>query len=164
MSYQNRTFWTKATALLNRIRLCFGDLRLWENFEERFLKDSPCFEGTINRTPRIMSSHLDNVKDWEEQAVRAKYRVSTLAKMCSITERQLRRYFQEKFRSAPYAWITKRRLKRIKSLLVQDVAIKQLAIDAGFSQTSNFSRLYKKFYGTTPSSTRLSNKRKQPAE
>ena len=102
-----------------------------------------------------MGSRLDYVRDWEHQAKQAHFKVIKLAAQCGVTERQLRRYFQEKFGASPHHWMARRRTAEAKRLLAQGLSVKEVAATAGFSRQENFSRHFKKHSSVTPTKSRL---------
>lgn len=102
-----------------------------------------------------MNSRLDHITDWQTRAERARFRVNILAKICGVTDRQLRRYFTAKFGSSPHSWLTITRLEKVRPLLCQGDLVKEAAAIAGFSQQANFSRQFKRFYHANPSSFRV---------
>ena len=101
-----------------------------------------------------MGSRLDFVRDWEEQAKRAQFKVEKLAAQCGVTERQLRRYFQGKFGHSPHRWMATRRAAWAKELLAQGLTVKEVAASAGFSRQENFSRHFKRHSNVTPTESR----------
>jgi AraC-like DNA-binding protein len=102
-----------------------------------------------------MSSRLDTITDWEVRAELVGFRVSGLARECGVSDRQLRRYFQCKFGSSPHNWMTANRLKKVVPLLSGDEMVKEIAVRAGFSRQTNFSRQFKRYYKVSPSALRL---------
>jgi|SRR5208282_4094650 len=104
-----------------------------------------------------MNSRLDRVTDWGTRAEEAHYRVADLAKMCGVTERQLRRFFRKKFGHAPHFRIAARRLEAARRLLAGENLIKEIAFEAGFSHQENFSRQFKQYYHVRPSEMRHRN-------
>jgi AraC-like DNA-binding protein len=101
-----------------------------------------------------MGSRLDYIKDWESEATRARYRVAELAAHCGVTQRQLRRYFWEKFGVSPHLWMARQRAAWIKARLSHGALIKEIAAEAGFSRQENFSRYFKKHHNVTPTQAR----------
>jgi transcriptional regulator GlxA family with amidase domain len=97
-----------------------------------------------------MSSRLDGVQDWEELAAAAKYRASQLARRCQISDRQLRRFFLEKFGVTPQDWISQLRLRKAPLLISTGQSIKVTAFELGFKQPSHFCREFKRVYGSSP--------------
>ena len=101
-----------------------------------------------------MASRLDCIEDWGKRSAQAHFRVTELAKDCGVSERQLRRYFLERFGQSPRKWLADARLNGVKSLLAQGKLVKEIAAQAGFNHQSNFSRSFKQHYNATPSSQR----------
>jgi AraC family transcriptional regulator, regulatory protein of adaptative response / DNA-3-methyladenine glycosylase II len=104
-----------------------------------------------------MKSRLECIIDWELRAEQARYRVANLSEVCGVTNRQLRRFFHEKFGCSPHAWMITKRLEKTKSVLTEGKLIKEVAFEAGFSQQENFSRQFKQYYGVPPSELRRQN-------
>jgi AraC-like DNA-binding protein len=110
----------------------------------------------FNRVSRVpfMSSRLDCVTDWDNLADLAKYRVATLAGRCRVTERQLRRYFRDRFHASPHSWMTAKRLQKSRVRLSQGASVKEASAEAGFQRQENFSRRFKAYYKVNPSDLR----------
>ena len=103
-----------------------------------------------------MSSRLDAITDWANRAERAHFRVATLADLCEVTERQLRRYFLTKFGMSPNRWLTGARMELVPPLLQRGQSVKEIAAQIVFSQPGNLTRRFKQRYKVTPSSLRNS--------
>jgi transcriptional regulator GlxA family with amidase domain len=101
-----------------------------------------------------MSSRLDYIDNWDQLATHAHFRVAELARNCGVSERQLRRYFLQRFGISPRDWIMKVRLSRVRGLLAAGKSVKEVAAQVGFNHQSNFSRSFKQHYNATPSSQR----------
>ena len=101
-----------------------------------------------------MASRLDCVTDWSKLAADAKFRVTKLAKDCGVSERQLRRYFLERFGQSPREWIAAARLGNAHALLAKGKMVKEIATQAGFNHPSNFTRSFKQHYKVSPSTQR----------
>ena len=101
-----------------------------------------------------MTSRLDCVRDWERAAREAHYCVASLASRCQTTERQLHRYFRQKFGFSPHAWMAAKRLEEARVLLTHGKLIKQIAYETGFSSPQNFSRQFKRHYKLSPQDLR----------
>jgi len=97
-----------------------------------------------------MSSRLDCVQDWEELAAEAKYEASKLAQRCQISDRQLRRFFLEKFGVTAQDWISQLRLRKAPLFISTGHSIKVTAFELGFKQPSHFCREFKRVYGLSP--------------
>jgi AraC-like DNA-binding protein len=103
-----------------------------------------------------MKSRLDRINDWEDRLVQARYRVAALAKLCGVSERQLRRYVESKFGQTPHVWTIVVRLEKAPQVLSQGELVKRVAIDVGFRQPAHFSREFKRHYGVSPITLRSS--------
>src|SRR5438552_3097204 len=99
-----------------------------------------------------MNTRLDDLESLAEQA---NFPVDLLAKDYGITDRPLRRHFRQKFGSPPHVWMTRHRLQKVEPLLSAAYLVKEAAAKAGFSQQANFTRRFKRYNNTTPSSFRL---------
>jgi AraC family transcriptional regulator, transcriptional activator for feuABC-ybbA operon len=97
-----------------------------------------------------MSSKLDRVKDWGALANKCHYELCAVAKACSISERQLRRYFRKRYGITPKAWIDAQRVRVAAGHVLEGKAVKAIAIDLYFSQRSQFSKFFKRLKGTSP--------------
>lgn len=103
-----------------------------------------------------MASRLDTVTDWSKLAADAKFRVTKLAKGCGVSERQLRRYFLDRFGKSPRQWIAAARMGQVRTLLTTATTVKEIAVKAGFNHQSSLTRSFKMHYNATPSSHRRS--------
>lgn len=101
-----------------------------------------------------MASRLDCINDWSKLAADAKFRVTKLAKGCGVSERQLRRYFLERFGKSPREWIAAARMSQVRSLLTTPKTVKEISVQAGFNHQSSLTRSFKQQYKATPSSQR----------
>jgi AraC-like DNA-binding protein len=100
-----------------------------------------------------MSSRLDRITNWAQRARQSGYRVSTLAEDCGVTERQLRRYFLEKFQCSPHEWMSDRKFEWVCAALASGELAKNLFQQAGFSHPSHFSRALRQHRGFPSGST-----------
>lgn len=112
--------------------------------------------GNWRIDPICMASRLDTVADWSKLAGDAKFRVTKLAKDCGVSERQLRRYFLERFGKSPRQWMTAARMGQVRTLLTTAKTVKEISVKAGFNHQSSLSRSYRHHYNATPSSQRRS--------
>lgn len=81
---------------------------------------------------------------------------SRLAERIGISVRQLERRFRAEMGSSPARYYMRLRVARAHRLLQQtDLSVAQVAAGAGFQSLEHFSRVYRQYYGCTPSSDRL---------
>src|SRR5690349_19411980 len=97
-----------------------------------------------------MTSRLDEISDWGEGARCAKFHISGLALACNISERQLRRYIESRYRLPPHVWIMQHRLQEAQTLLSQGLRTKEIADQLNFRSSQHFSRAFKSHFGMTP--------------
>jgi len=95
-------------------------------------------------------SRLDRIKDWEELAAAANFKVSRLAKLCCCSVRQLERYFAQTQRQSPHEWLHEVRMQRAVELLRDKTPVKQVAYMLGYRQPSHFMHDFKRYYGVSP--------------
>jgi AraC-like DNA-binding protein len=91
-----------------------------------------------------MARHLLNLGDLIPLAERAGYQPAQFARLCRLSPWQLRRQFHRTLGKPPREWLTELRLEKARSLLSSEKLVKEAAIEASFTQTSNFSRWFKK--------------------
>ncbi len=99
-----------------------------------------------------MVSRLDRVKDWPVRASASHYRFNELARLCSISRSELRRYFLSRFGKTPQPWMDDLRLaEALKLLRTSDLSVKQIAASLGYEYAGNFARQFGCRYGCSPS-------------
>ncbi len=79
------------------------------------------------------------------------YNARDLARMCGISPRQLRRYFQTDFGRTPQDWLNEQPMRAAAGLLPAAESIKQIRPLLGFSCANNFARDFQRVHGMTPS-------------
>jgi AraC family transcriptional regulator, glycine betaine-responsive activator len=86
-----------------------------------------------------------------EQSLEEPLSPSILAKEAGLSTRQLERLFRRYLDRSPKRYNLELRLKKARSLLLQtDMSVINVALAAGFSSPSHFSKCYRGFYGRTP--------------
>ncbi len=78
------------------------------------------------------------------------YRMSRLCDRIGVSERHLRRVFEEGIGMSPKEWLRRERMVAARNLLRHGSPIKEVAIDLGFSTSKMFSRDFLSFYGVRP--------------
>lgn len=92
----------------------------------------------------LMLSHIADPLDLKQ-----------IAHLANISPRQLQRLFQQKGGKSFSRFYRDIRLEKAKELLTQSpVSISDIAIATGFANFSHFSRVYKDYFGKTPSEER----------
>ncbi len=85
------------------------------------------------------------------QAARdAGYRLAFLCARLGISERHLRRVFEEGLGIGPKEWLRQERMVAARKLLREGGSIKEVAADLGFSTPKMLARDFQAFHGVTP--------------
>ena len=78
-----------------------------------------------------------------------------LADRCHYSYDRFRHLFTEKFGVSPYAYLLRRRIEHATLMLRStDLSLTDVAYDCGFASSSQFSNIFKKYIGLTPSAYR----------
>lgn len=78
------------------------------------------------------------------------YRMSSLCDRVGVSERHLRRVFEDGIGISPKDWLRQERMVAARSLLRAGSPIKEVSIDLGFTTAKMFSRDFQLFYGVKP--------------
>lgn len=97
-----------------------------------------------------MSGRLSKIEDWEQLAKEAKFRPGQVAALCGVSDRQLERYFKERFNTTPGQWLRRCRCRFAQALIAQGFASKAVAADLHFASSAHFCREFKKEFGSAP--------------
>ena len=85
-----------------------------------------------------------------EIARESDYRLSRLCDRLGLSERHLRRVFEDGIGIAPKSWLRQERMIAARTLLREGSPIKEVAIDLGFTTAKMLSRDFQHFYGVKP--------------
>lgn len=92
------------------------------------------------------------VRDFIESNLEGPLDLSAIASELNMKPCQFARQFKAAFKTPPYAFVIACRLKRARRLLAKsDLAIKQIAVDCGFSDQAHLTRLFSRAYDVSPS-------------
>lgn len=79
-------------------------------------------------------------------------RVSDLAAEVNLSPSHFARAFTIRLGLSPYTFIMKLRIERASELLLaSDKSLAEIAFNCGLADQAHFSRLFRRFFGTTPS-------------
>ena len=78
------------------------------------------------------------------------YRVDGLCKRLGVSERHLRRVFEEGLGISPKEWLRNERMVAARAFLRAGAPVKGAAADLGFTNHRVFSREFLAFYGVSP--------------
>ena len=97
-----------------------------------------------------MEGRLLTIKEWEEVARKADYSPGKMAVLCSMSERQMQRLFQQHVKCTPSRWLRQLQCRLAKQLISQGYSNKAVASELKFSSQSHFCREFKKVFGASP--------------
>jgi transcriptional regulator GlxA family with amidase domain len=97
-----------------------------------------------------MSRHLSSIESWKEVAREAKFQPAAMAGLCSISLRQLERFFIEHFNKTPSAWTRELRCQVARELLEKGWRNKAVAAELHFANDSHLCHEFRKLYGSPP--------------
>jgi|SRR5687768_17419249 len=95
-------------------------------------------------------SRLQWITDWAERARKSGYHSNNLAKLCSVSPSQLRRFFNEVCGCPPQVWLDELRLWHSTEMLCRGLPVKEVASTLNFSSASHFCQRFKRYHGCTP--------------
>lgn len=78
------------------------------------------------------------------------YQLGRLCDRIGVSERHLRRVFEDGIGISPKDWLRQERMVAARSLLREGSPIKEVAIDLGFTTAKMFSRDFQLFHGVKP--------------
>jgi len=90
-------------------------------------------------------------ESWEALAHRAQFKPARLALICDVSLRTVQRHFSKQYGMKVGEWLRSVRLHNAYWRLRKGDSVKEIAIDLGYTQVSNFSRDFKRFHGFCPS-------------
>ncbi len=78
------------------------------------------------------------------------YKTASLCAFIGVSERHLRRVFEEGLGISPKDWLRQERMVAARSLLREGLPIKEVSSDLGFTTPKMFSRDFQTFHGVKP--------------
>src|SRR5271166_5772557 len=76
-----------------------------------------------------MSGQLLRIHDWESMACQAKFHPAGMAALCSVSLRQMERFFVERFNKTPIAWTRELRCEQARRLIAKGWTNKAVATE-----------------------------------
>lgn len=108
-------------------------------------RDFGCYPDTLNDALRFIALPGNENVDREQLAAHCKVSVSTL-----------NRLFIQHLKCSPGQYLLRKKLDfSARMLMLDNINIKQIAYQSGFSSPAFFTRIFKKHYGMTPKEFRL---------
>ena len=104
---------------------------------------------------------VSEAEDYIDAAGIRPVHISELSSALKVSRRSLHRAFTETLGIGPAAYLRRRRLSAVRSILrrsdTRTISIGDLAFEYGFPQTGRFAAYYRAYFGETPSETLRSN-------
>src|SRR5947208_1209385 len=97
-----------------------------------------------------MSSRLLRINDWERLALEAEFRPAQMAALCPASQRQLARFFAEKFGKTPELWCRQLRCRCAMELLGKGYSNKAVVQELFFASESHLCHEFQALLGKTP--------------
>ena len=158
---QGERIWTTGTlngsfnALLDIIALDCGDA-FSQLCAAHLLVEDP------ERQPSILPgtrSHADlqvlRVQEWLDNHFAEAVTLDQMSQIAGLSERTLKRRFQQALRTSPNVYLQKVRIDKAKKrLLTSGRSVKTIAYDVGYENVSFFVRLFTRYTGQTPAQWR----------
>ncbi|WP_158792043.1 AraC family transcriptional regulator [Granulicella sp. L60] len=99
----------------------------------------------------LSRSHLNHVLAYIEENLESELRLEELAQLNSLSRFHFARSFRESLGETPYQYILRKRMQRAKRLLLSpNSTAAEVAKKTGFSDASQFIRMFRKATGVTP--------------
>jgi len=108
---------------------------------------------------RFGSAQARLVEDYIEHNLARNITLEELAGVCNCTPAQFARKFRVHYRMRPHSFVQQRRVEKARCLLGRNtLALKEIALDCGFSDQSHLNRVFRKWLGCTPGQYRQAGK------
>lgn len=124
--------------------LCFLDeiLEIFEADREKILwRQMGRYESSLRKAIALLN---DNISD--------PWTIKILAQKVGLSERRLKSEFRKHYHIGPYGFLQKLRLDHSKELLMaKKISVTEAALQVGYSNSSHFSKLFKRQFGVSPS-------------
>ena len=109
--------------------------------------DPPASDGTS----------MGSLLEWLEQNLRKDLPLSMIARRAAMSTRTLSRRFREHVGTTPALWVTRARVRRAQRLLeTTELAVEQIAAEAGFGSSAVLREHFGQVVGTSPQAYRRS--------
>src|SRR5579862_6517727 len=91
-----------------------------------------------------------NLRRWINLALRAQFRPSSMAKLCSLSLRQMERLFAQHFNKTPSRWLRECRCRLAKQLISQGYSSRAVIAKLHFVDHAHLCHEFRKIYAMTP--------------
>ena len=95
-------------------------------------------------------SRIGFIVDYIKKNLHDKLSIDSISKLAYVSKSNFHKLFKEELGISPNEFILKERIQLAKTLLEQNVSIKEVAFQTGFADTNYFTRVFKQSEGITP--------------
>jgi len=99
-----------------------------------------------------MSGRLLRIEQWETLARQADFQPAKMAALCSISLRQLERFFALRFGQTPGEWNRAMKCRRALKLIIEGYSNKAVVAEMKFASEPHLCHQFKQVYGASPQS------------
>jgi AraC family transcriptional regulator len=119
--------------------------------------------GSDQQPTRALPGNRGGLASWQKRAITAyieehvneQISLVTLARLARLSQHHFCRTFKQSFGVPPYEYQLRRRMQQAKVLLSdRAISITDVGLSLGYSNTSSFSRTFRKITGQTPTDFR----------
>jgi AraC family transcriptional regulator len=115
-------------------------------------------EAAAPRTGGLAPWQVSRVKRHVEENLSERLSTLELAALVRLSENHFARAFKASLGRPPHAYVIQQRILYAKRLILEtDLPFSQIALDAGLADQAHLSRLFRRFFGSTPSACRRQN-------
>src|SRR5258706_16439215 len=97
-------------------------------------------------------SRLLRIEDWSKVAQEANFQPANMAVLCSVSLRQLERFFSVRFGKTPGEWNRELRCRHALKLITEGYSNKAVVAELKFANDSHLCHEFKRVYGSSPQS------------
>lgn len=128
----------------------------WLDQLEWFLRRSQAgYQATGIRRGGLAPWQVSRAKRHIDANIAEHLRTPELAGLVGLSENHFSRAFKISVGCSPHRYIVQRRILHAKALIVEtDLSLAQIALDSGLADQAHLSRLFRRFFDTTPSACR----------
>jgi AraC-like DNA-binding protein len=108
----------------------------------------------------LLSPECDRLRSIVEANFRYNLKLEEYARLCNRSLSSFKRDFYNIYGTAPASWLLNKRLQLALQMLINsDKSIDDISFESGFENSTHFSRVFKKHYGSSPLRYRLQIRR-----
>jgi AraC family transcriptional regulator len=116
-------------------------------------------EPSTRKTGGLAPWQATRVKRYIDEKLSERLNTPELAALVRLSENHFARAFKMSLGLPPHAYVVQRRIMRAKTLILEtDLPLSQVALESGMADQAHLSRLFRRFFGATPSACRSQNR------